>query len=90
MDRFFGYQSGAGRAFNLLMPAAAKSSLTVLIKSCKQEGSWESNWKEKCYSGHYQQLFKYFAKLFPFPKILAKVLKIKTTISGETLAWFPG
>ena len=64
----------------------------VIFKSMKvaddtSKSNSECEWvKNKCKSRHYHQLsFKYFVKSFFITKLLSKVSKIQTKISGVTL-----
>ena len=59
-----------GKYFNPLMLTAAKNSLTILMKSCRQKHIWKIYLREKCYLEHYQQYsFEHFSKSFLVTKL---------------------
>ena len=86
MVRQFYASSWFLRIFNPLMLAAAKSSLTILVKSFKQNEIWEDIWRRKSWLEHFQQLsFNVLWKPFRIPKLLQKVWKEQTTFFWGTL-----
>ena len=81
-----GFDRGVSPCVNPLMLRAPKSSLAILMRSCRATVKSGKYFKGKCYSGHYQQLpFKYFVRSFLILKLLSKVSQIQTTIWGENL-----
>ena len=81
----------APNLLNPLMLTAAKTSLTIFMKSFRAIQAFvqlAKYLKEKCWSEHYQQLsFKYFVKSFSIPLLSSKEPSIQTTIPGWTLKY---